>query len=245
VPGSGVVEPPPPPPPPGTPGTLLFAVVPNEKLAAVIVVAAVTPVTAKLNVAVLEMNGLWAGFPAIEEFAFGYEVWPAARPIIVSDPPEPASESRWIVLPVPVHVLLVVVTAEHAVKVHGTALVPSLVIAPLDATEIRLTPEGVTLEPGRVNEFPSVKKKSLSSWPALNMLVVRSVKTTLTVPAPVVTVAEALTGSPTVSTAAAAVVKVMVLADKEHTPAAPIRLVKSNLCNIVLFPPDAILNSIQ
>ena len=59
--------------------------------------------------------------------------------------------------------LPVVLTAEHAVKVHGTALVPSVVIAPLDATEIRLTPEGVTLEPGRVNEFPSVKKKSLSS----------------------------------------------------------------------------------
>ena len=44
-------------------------VVPKEKVALVIVVAEVTPAMLMVNVAVVKIKGLCAGFPAIDEFA--------------------------------------------------------------------------------------------------------------------------------------------------------------------------------
>src|SRR5438445_10566188 len=70
---------------PGTPGTLLPAVVPNEKVAAVTMVFAVIPVILMVQVAVWFMKGLCGLFPAIEALAFEYvPPWPGA-PRMVCD----------------------------------------------------------------------------------------------------------------------------------------------------------------
>jgi len=63
VPGSGVAE-------VGTPGTVTPKAVPNEKMAALAVVLAVTPFTAKVKVAVPFKKGLCGPFPLIEPLAF-------------------------------------------------------------------------------------------------------------------------------------------------------------------------------
>lgn len=53
----------------GVPGTFTPAVVPNENVALVTLVAAVTPAIAKVNVADWFKNALCAGLPAIDPFA--------------------------------------------------------------------------------------------------------------------------------------------------------------------------------
>ena len=53
----------------GMPGTFTPAVVPKEKVALVMLVAAVTLATFTVNVAVWFRNGLWGPLPAMELFA--------------------------------------------------------------------------------------------------------------------------------------------------------------------------------
>ena len=59
--GSGV--------PTGMPGMLIPAVVPNENVALVTDVPAVTPATERVNVPCWLIKGLWGPFPAIEPLA--------------------------------------------------------------------------------------------------------------------------------------------------------------------------------
>ena len=56
-------------PPAMQPVTLSPAAVPKLKIGELIVVLLVTPPTAKVNVAVPVMNGLWGPLPAIEPLA--------------------------------------------------------------------------------------------------------------------------------------------------------------------------------
>src|SRR2546430_17066890 len=57
---------------PGTPGTLLPAVVPNEKVAAVTMVFAVIPVILMVQGAVWFLKGVCGVFPSIEALALEY-----------------------------------------------------------------------------------------------------------------------------------------------------------------------------
>lgn len=56
----------------GTPGRVLPAAVPNENVAAVIVVVEVTSGTERVKVVPLSRNGLCGPLPAIDPFAFEY-----------------------------------------------------------------------------------------------------------------------------------------------------------------------------
>jgi len=165
----------------GTPTTLEPAVVPNEKVAAVTVVAAVMVPSVIVNVAVWLRNGLCGPLPAIEPLAL-LNVAPPGGPMI-----------KWAG-PVGVPMTFKSRLPPLGLKAQPVLTVPPKVNVPPELTVISW-PELEVNVPA-VDPLLSVKNRSLRSCPTSVGFASKSVRVTVSVFADVTNVAEALTGLP-------------------------------------------------
>ena len=163
---------------------MIPGVVPKEKVALVTVVSTVTPATLTVNVAVWLRNGLCGPLPAIEALALEYRPPAPGGPMI--NPAGPINPRASNCRP-PATLLL---------RPHPVDPVEPRVEVPPEFTVI-CCPELEANVPV-VAPLLSTKSKSLISCATSVGFANRSVSTTVTVPEPVVTVAEALTGPPLV-----------------------------------------------